>query len=90
MSRDSDEVQSTASQISEYISRELVGKPELLPLKTDTNLLASGVLDSLSLLGLVVFLERQFSIAVNPDEVIPANFNTIDAISAYVRRKKHP
>ena len=44
--------------ITDYISRELVPDAALLPLADDTSLLDSGILDSLSLLRLVVFLEE--------------------------------
>ena len=73
------------SVINEYISRELVDKPELLPLLYDTPLLESGILDSLSVLKLVLFLEEQFGIVVAPEDLIPENFETVDAICAYLR-----
>ena len=76
------------SVINAYISRELVSKPELLPLKNDTGLLECGILDSLALLSLLVFLEENFNIAVDDYEVIPENFNTIEAICAYVRSRQ--
>jgi acyl carrier protein len=76
------------SVINTYISRELVGKPELLPLKDDSSLLESGILDSLSVLKLVLFLEQQFGIVVAPEELIPENFETVDAICAYIRTQQ--
>ena len=76
------------SMINTYISRELVSRPELLPLTNDTLLLECGVLDSLALLSLLMFLEEEFSISVDDYEVIPENFSTIDAICAYVRSRQ--
>lgn len=72
--------------INDYISSELVRKRSLLPLKNDLPLLSSGILDSLSQLKLVLFLEEQFGIEVAPREVTPGNFETVDTICAYVRR----
>jgi acyl carrier protein len=72
------------SVINAYISRELVSRPELLPLKNDTPLLESGILDSLALLSLLVFIEEEFGIPVEDFELIPENFNTIDTICAYI------
>ena len=77
------------SLINAYISRELVNKPELLPLQNDTPLLASGILDSLALLSLLVFLEEEFNVPVDDFEVIPENFETIDSICAYVRSRQN-
>jgi acyl carrier protein len=76
------------SMINAYISRELVTKPELLPLRNDSPLLAYGVLDSLSVLKLVLFLEEQFGIAVAPGDLVSEHFETVDAICAYVRAQQ--
>ncbi len=75
------------SLISAYISHELVSEPEFLPLKNDTPLLESGILDSLSILMLAQFLERQFGVVVRQKELVRKNFMTIDAICAYLRSK---
>ncbi len=72
------------SVISAYISRELIGEPGLPPLENDTPLLESGILDSLSLLKLLVFLEEEFNVPVDEFELIPENFNTVHAICAYI------
>jgi acyl carrier protein len=47
--------------------------------------LESGILDSLSLLKLLVFLEEEFKVPVDEFELIPENFNTVNAICAYIR-----
>jgi acyl carrier protein len=76
------------AEINAYISRELVTNPELLPLDNDTLLLESGILDSLSLLRLLVFLEEQFHISMDDFELLPENFNSVNAICAYIRSKQ--
>lgn len=73
--------------ISAYISRELVSEPQSITLENDTPLLESGILDSLSLLKLVLFLEKQFGIAVGGKELVPENFATIDAICRFIKSK---
>ena len=75
------------SIINAYISRELVSKPELLPLKNDSSLLASGILDSLAVLKLVLFLEEQFGITVAAEDLIPAHFETVEAICTYLQAR---
>jgi len=71
-----------AAQIS-----ELTKKPTS-SLKNDTLLLDSGILDSLSLLKLVLFLEKQFGISVPAEELVPDKFQTIDAMCVYLRSKQ--
>lgn len=76
------------SVINTYISRELVSNPDLLPLQNDSPLLETGILDSLSLLRLVLYLEEQFGVVVDAGDLIPANFETIDAICAYLHAQQ--
>lgn len=74
--------------INDYISRELVQDPALLPLENATSLLESGILDSLSLLRLVVFLEERFGITVGEADLLPQNFASVDTICAYLRARE--
>jgi acyl carrier protein len=74
--------------IIEYISQELVRDTGLLPLADDTPLLESGILDSLSLLQLVVFLEERFGITVGDQDLLPENFASVNTICAYLRTRE--
>jgi acyl carrier protein len=71
--------------INDYISKELVPDPALLPLANETPLLDSGILDSLGLLRLVVFLEERFEITMGDADLLPENFASVNAICAYLR-----
>ena len=71
--------------INDYISREIVQDPSLLPLGNATPLLETGILDSLSLLRLVIFVQEQFGIVVDDLDLVPEHFASVDAICAYLR-----
>ena len=73
--------------INDYISRELVQDPALLPLADEASLLESGILDSLSLLRLVVYLEERFGITMGDTDLLPENFASVNTICAYVRAR---
>jgi KDO2-lipid IV(A) lauroyltransferase len=73
--------------INDYISRKLVQDATLLPLTNATPLLESGVLDSLSLLTLVLFVHERFGIEVNNIDLISEHFASVDAICAYLRSR---
>lgn len=51
-------------------------------------LLESGVIDSLGVLDLVAFIESEFTITVDDEELLPENFQDIARIAAYVERKQ--
>ena len=74
--------------INDYISREFIRDPALLPLADDASLLDSGILDSLSLLRLVVFLEERFGITMGDADLLPDNFASVNAICAYLRARE--
>ena len=76
------------SVINDYISREIVQDPTVLPLSNDTSLLTGGILDSLSLLRLVVFLQDRFQLTVDDTELLPENFDSVNAICAYLRARE--
>jgi acyl carrier protein len=79
---------SVENAINDYISREIVQDPALLPLSNDTSLLEGGILDSLNLLRLVVFLEERFNITVGEADLIPENFSSVNTICAYLRARE--
>jgi acyl carrier protein len=74
--------------INDYISRELVPDPALLPLSNETPLLDSGILDSLSLLRLVVFLEERLGITLDDADLLPEYFASVNTICAYLRSRE--
>jgi acyl carrier protein len=76
------------SVVNDYISREIVQDPALLPLSNDASLLEGGILDSLSLLRLVVFLERHFNVRVGESDLLPENFDNVNAICTYLRARE--
>jgi acyl carrier protein len=57
-------------------------------LTDDTPLRTSGVLDSMATLGLVTFVEEQFGIELEAHETGIESFDTIEAISNLVDRKR--
>lgn len=54
----------------------------------EENWLESGMVDSLGILDLVHFLEEAFGVVVSDEELLPENFATLAAVSAYIRGKK--
>lgn len=50
--------------------------------------LLAGMLDSFGLMQLLSFLSDRFDITIPNREVVRANFGTLDALVAYVERKR--
>lgn len=56
-------------------------------LKDDVSLERAHIVDSVRTLELIMFLEETFGFTVDNDDAIPENFDTVNAIVAYVGRK---
>jgi acyl carrier protein len=54
----------------------------------DQSLLEAGVIDSVVMVDLIAFLEKTYGISVEEDDMIPENFETVDAIATYVDGKR--
>lgn len=56
-------------------------------LKDDTSFLDGGIIDSTGILELVNFLEEQFSIKVDDEELVPENLDSINNVVGYLEKK---
>lgn len=57
-------------------------------LQVDTDLLASGLLDSLTMMDLVVHIEVEFEQRVALDDMRPERFQTIGSIAALIEQMR--
>jgi acyl carrier protein len=73
--------------LNDFITRELVQDEALLPLGDATSLIETGILQSLSMLSLAVFLRDRFGVTVEDADLTPENFDSVDAICAYLRAR---
>lgn len=53
----------------------------------DASLLDQGLIDSTGVLELVAFLEEEFGIAVEDEELVPENLDSIDNLMLFIERK---
>lgn len=56
-------------------------------LKDDEDIFATGFVNSLFAMQLVLFVEQNFGVTVEDDDLDIDNFRTINAIDALIRRK---
>ncbi len=73
--------------ITETIHKHLIGKFKTDSLETDESILEQGLLDSAGIFELIIFLEKEFEITVEDEEIVPDNFDSVDTISAMVKTK---
>jgi acyl carrier protein len=57
-------------------------------LSDDASLLDAGVVDSTGVLEVVQFLENEFGLRVDDQEIVPENIDSIARIAAFIERKR--
>jgi len=57
----------------------------LQEVSVDDDLIENGVIDSLGYLEIITFVEDEFQIEVEDDQVTPENFQSIAAIATYIQ-----
>jgi acyl carrier protein len=76
--------------IRQYLASEFTQDRADFELKDDTNLLVEHVIDSLGIFILITFLEEQYGISIDADEVLIENFETVADIGRLVETKLEP
>ncbi|MGH3662280.1 MAG: acyl carrier protein [Micromonosporaceae bacterium] len=77
-------------RIRDYITQELGWPGDPAELTGDVALLDRGIIDSLSVAELSAILQIEYDVTVEPTDVVKENFASIDAIAAFVARKRVP
>lgn len=73
--------------IRQFIEDNFLFREDRTALSDTESLLDAGLIDSTGVLELVVFLEREFGIAVADADIVPENLDSISRIAGYVVRK---
>jgi acyl carrier protein len=77
--------ESIIESVREYLLREFLTDQSALD--QSTRLVRGGILDSLTMVKLVTFLEEQYQIEVYPNELDAEHLDTMTTIAALVRAK---
>ncbi len=82
------DTQDLEKRITSYILEEFLPGEPASKLTRTTPLTEMGILDSLATLRLVGYLENEFGISIEAEDVDPTHFNTIEAIVRLVQTKQ--
>ncbi len=72
--------------IRAYIAKEILFS-DRYGYSDDASFLDEGIVDSMNVLQIVMFIEKKFAIRVEDEEVIPNNFDSVAKLANYVRSK---
>ena len=67
---------------------DVVGSTVLEGVEDDTALFEEMVVDSLHLVAIVAALEEQFGLTIQPEDLVPNNFGSLNQITQFVSTKR--
>lgn len=76
--------QITLSKIKTFLARQF---PMTKNVGNDEPLLKNGLIDSLGILEVVTFVEKEFGIAVSDEDLVPENFGSVHSVANFVQAK---
>lgn len=71
--------------LTNYLKSELNQKQVIVT--AETPLIEAGLIDSLSIFQLILFMEVQFSIKIQPEDISVENFETINSLNVLVQSR---
>ncbi len=78
----------TRKELREFIVEAFLFGDESDPFEDGDSFMQKGVIDSTGVLELVSFLEENYGVTVDDEEMIPDNLDSLDNLVAFVQRKK--
>ncbi len=71
------------------VIRDFLGELDdrIIKVEDDQSLLEEGIIDSLKMVELLSFIEGRYGIVVDDDELIPENFETLNAMVNFLEQK---
>jgi acyl carrier protein len=79
---------SVEQQVRDYILENYLFTDDQSALNNADSFLDKGILDSTGILEVIYFIEEDFGIKVEDEEMIPENLDSVDRIVAFVDRKQ--
>ena len=77
----------TEEMIRSYIAENILFSDNGYPYTNDASFLEEGIVDSMGIMELVMFVEESFGITVDDEDLVPDNFDSVSRLAAYVGRK---
>jgi acyl carrier protein len=73
--------------IKHYVLKNFLFTEDEGAVADQDSLIKKGIVDSTGILELISHLEEKYGIQVAEEEMVPANFESIDAMTAFLGRK---
>ena len=79
---------SVEQKIRDYILENYLFTDDQSALSSEDSFLDKGIIDSTGIMEVIFFLEEEFGIQVDDEEMMPENLDSVKNIVAYIGRKQ--
>lgn len=76
------------SKVREFILDNYLFSDNQDDLNNSDSFLDKGIIDSTGILEVILFLEEEFGIQVDDEEMVPENLDSVDNILSFIEKKK--
>jgi len=73
--------------IRNHIAKNILFNDKGYPYPDDASFVEEGIIDSMNVMELILFVEEDFGIEVADEEIVPDNFNSVRRMADYIRCK---
>ena len=75
------------SKIKKFLAENVLFTGETFGYGDDDSFLEVGIIDSVGVMELLEFVQEEFKVTVDPEELTPDNFDSVNKLAAFIRTK---
>src|SRR6266516_2750966 len=75
-------------QIRKYLAENLLYVDDAFQYDNDTSFIGEGLIDSMGIMELVAYVQSEFRITVEQQEITPDNFDSVNKLVNFIRQKQ--
>lgn len=75
------------TKLKDFIADEILFSRNGFNYPDDASFLETGIVDSMSIMEIVLFAQKTFGVDIEDREITPENFDSVEKIAAFLRRK---
>jgi acyl carrier protein len=76
----------TTAQVRQFVASNFY-VADTDSLRDEDSLLEAGIVDSTGVLEVIAFVESQFGLTIEDEEIVPENFDSVARITGFIHRK---
>lgn len=74
--------------IRSYIAENILYSNKEYPYSDDTSFLEYGIVNSMNIMEIVLFIEEKYGVQVADEEIVPDNFDSVERLVNFIEMKK--